>query len=306
LIDYVTSIVKAYQGKPMKLRDLSYLVALSKTLHFGKAAELVHVSQPTLSVQIKKLEERLGVILVERNNKNVRLTPEGKIIAAKAERVFIEIEGIKTYAETLKDPLAGDITLGIIPTLGPYLLPKIIPGLHSKFPKLAIWLHEDQTEVLLKKLHQGECDLAILSLPIQDDSLTIIPLFDEAFLLAVNIQHKLAKKKSVIPQDIENEKILLLSQGHCFRDQALSVCNRVNTQPVSFQATSLETLRHMVAENLGLTFMPAMAAQISNPAIVNIPFKKPAPSRPIVLAFRKTHVRGALFEKMAKLIDQQK
>jgi LysR family hydrogen peroxide-inducible transcriptional activator len=296
------TIGNAYQGKSMKLRDLSYLVALSKTLHFGKAAELAHVSQPTLSVQIKKLEDRLGVILVERNNKQVRLTPAGKVIADKAERVFLEIEGIKSYAETLKDPLAGDLTLGIIPTLGPYLLPRIIPKLHQKLPKLSIWLQEEQTEVLLKKLHQGDLDLAILSLPIHDDSLTTLPLFDEAFLLAVNIQHRLAKKKTVSYEDLVDEKILLLSQGHCFRDQALSLCQRLHAQPLGFQGTSLETLRYMVAENLGLTLMPALAAQVNNPAIAYLPFKKPAPSRPIAMVFRKTHVRADLFEKMAKMI----
>jgi LysR family hydrogen peroxide-inducible transcriptional activator len=286
----------------MKLRDLSYFLALSKTLHFGKAAELTHVSQPTLSVQIKKLEERLGVDLVERNNKQVRLTPAGKVIAEKAERVFMEIEGIKTYAATLKDPLAGDLQLGIIPTLGPYLLPKIIPKLHQAFPKLALWLHEQQTADLLGALREGQLDLGILSLPIEDDKLSVIPLFKEEFVLALHPSHRLAHKKTVSPRDLEGETMLLLSEGHCFRDQALSVCHQVEATPLNFQATSLETLRYMVAENLGITLLPALATQGSQDPLLYIPFKKPAPSRQLALVFRKTHVRAKLFAEMGKLI----
>jgi LysR family hydrogen peroxide-inducible transcriptional activator len=288
----------------VKLRDLSYLVALAKTEHFGKAAELSHVSQPTLSVQLKKLEDRLGVILVERDNKNVRLTPAGKVIAEKATLVLREIEGIQTYAATQKDPLAGDLQLGIIPTLGPYLLPKIIPYLHQQLPKLSLWLHEEQTQALIERLHAGDLDAAILSPPIVDDNLIVLPLFHEPFVFAVNCGNPLAKKKNVTLQDIEQEKILLLADGHCFREQALSLCQRVHIEPHNFRATSLETLRHMVMENLGSTLFPALAAQNPTQNIVYLPFKNPSPSRELALVFRKTHVRGDLFTHMAQLISK--
>jgi len=288
----------------MKLRDLSYLVALAKTQHFGKAAELAHVSQPTLSVQLKKLEDRLGIVLVERDNKNVRLTPAGKVIAEKATHVLREIDGMKTYAATQKDPLAGDLHLGIIPSLGPYLLPKIVPELHQGFPKLSVWLHEEQTKVLLAKLGNGDLDLAILSPPIDDDSLTMLPLFTESFFFAVHHQHALAKKKTVGLDDIRQEKILLLTEGHCFAEQSMELCARADLTPLDFRATSMETVRHMVAANLGSTLMPALSAQIHSPLIAYIPFKNPKPKRELAFVFRKTHVRQDLFRHMAKLIQR--
>lgn len=284
----------------MKLKDLSYLVALAKTEHFGKAAELVHVSQPTLSVQLKKLEDRLGLLLVERDNKHVRLTPAGKVIAEKASFIFQEIEKIKLYAATQKDPLAGDIQLGIIPTLGPYLLPQIIPVLHETFPKISFWLHEEQTQRLIEGLHEGEYDVAVLSPPFNEDHLMVLPLFQEPFIFAVNQENQLAKKKSVTLEDIEHEKILLLADGHCFREQAISLCQRAHAEPHHFRASSLETLRHMVMENLGATLMPALSTQTQTPGVVYIPFKKPAPSRELALVYRKTHVRADLFKQMAK------
>ncbi len=287
----------------MKLKDLTYLVAVSKTLHFGKAAEATHVSQPTLSVQLKKLEERLGIVLVERNNKNVRLTPAGKVIAEKAASIFQEIEAIKAYASTMKDPKVGDLKVGIIPTLGPYLLPKAIQVWHAEFPKLSLWLYEAQTSVLLEQLQQGDLDVAILSLPIDQEHFTTLTLFEEPFYFAAHVSHALAKKKSVSSEEIQNEKILLLTEGHCLREQALAVCHHTRHAHMGdFEATSLETLRQMVAQNLGCTLMPELAVQVENPIVVYIPFKKPVPNRKIVMVFRKTHVRSALFKEMASLL----
>lgn len=288
----------------MKLRDLSYLVALAKTQHFGKAAELAHVSQPTLSVQLKKLEDRLGIVLVERDNKNVRLTPAGKIIAEKATHILREIDAMKTYAITQKDPLAGDLHLGIIPSLGPYILPKIVPELHHGFPKLSVWLHEEQTKVLLEKLCSGDLDLAILSPPVDNDSLAVLPLFTESFFFTVHHQHPLAKKNAIAINDIRQEKILLLTEGHCFADQSMELCARADLEPLDFRATSLETVRHMVAANLGSTLMPALSTHIHNPLIAYIPFKNPKPKRELVFVFRKTHTRQDLFHHMAKLIQR--
>lgn len=286
----------------MKLRDLSYLLALSKTLHFGKAAELVHVSQPTLSVQIKKLEDCLGLVLVERNNKHVRLTPEGLAIAQKAELILYDIESIKVFAETLKDPFTADLHLGIIPTLAPYLLPGIIPSLHAKFPKVSIWLHEERTHILLEQLKNGELDLAILSAPIQDDALSQIPLFTEPFMLALNSSHPLAKRKSANLSDLADEPLLLLTEGHCFHDQVKGLCARMQADLVGFRATSLETLRCMVAENMGLTIMPKLATKLQVPGLVYIPFENPVPSRALVLVYRKTHVRSTLFKHLSEVI----
>ncbi|HLF66940.1 MAG TPA: LysR substrate-binding domain-containing protein [Gammaproteobacteria bacterium] len=289
----------------MKLRDLSYFVVLSQTLHFGKAAVQSHVSQPTLSVQIKKLEERLGLTLIERDNKNVRLTPEGKIIAEKAQRVLHEIDAIKTYAKAVQDPKAGDLHLGIIPTLGPYLLPQAIPLLHKKLPKLSMWLHEAQTEVLIAQLQTGELDLAILALPIEAENLHTVPLFTESFYFAVHSNHPLAKKKELSPKEIAGEKILLLTDGHCLRDQALEFCQHHHSAPLGdFKATSLETLRQMVAQGLGATLMPALATRDAHANICYIPFKKNPPSRQLGLAFRKTHVRAPLMLEMAQMIQQ--
>lgn len=288
----------------MKLRDLNYLVAVAKTLHFGKAAAMSHVSQPTLSVQLKKLEDRLGVALVERNNKHVRLTTAGEIIAQKAQRILQDIDAIKTYANTMQDPLAGDLHLGIIPTLGPYLLPQMIQALHVKLPKLSLWLQEQQTHHLLQAIQEGDLDLAIVALPINEDSLTSIALFDEPFYFAVNKLNPLAKKKSLTLQDIMDEKILLLADGHCLRDQALEVCHTIHTaHQGDFQATSLETLRQMVAQNLGSTLMPKLATLTPSPNVCYIPFKKPSPSRQMGLVFRNTHVRAELFSKIAKIIS---
>lgn len=287
----------------MKLRDLSYLVAVAQTLHFGKAAAMVHVSQPTLSVQIKKLEERLGVVLIERNNKNVRLTPAGKVIAQKAALILQEIDAIKTYAHTVQDPFAGDLHLGIIPTLGPYLLPQMIQTLHQELPKLSLWLHEKQTSTLLQEIQNGDLDLAIMALPIHNDSLTVLPLFTEPFYFAVNAHNQLAKKKSISLNDIIDEKILLLADGHCLREQALAVCHHITTVNMGdFQATSLETLRHMVAQNLGATLMPQLATGTKSPNVCYIPFKNPAPHRALGLVFRKTHVRAELFAQIAHIV----
>ncbi len=289
----------------MKLRDLSYFVVLAQTLHFGKAAELSHVSQPTLSVQIKKLEDRLGVILIERDNKNVRLTPEGKVIAAQAQKVLHEIEAIKTYAKAVQDPLAGDLHVGIIPTLGPYLLPQAISALHKQLPKLSLWLTEAHTSVLLEQLQTGTLDLAILALPVAADNLQVIPLFTEPFYFAVHHTHPLAKKKNISPKDIVGEQLLLLTDGHCLRDQALEFCQQHLSQPLGdFKATSLETLRHMVAQGLGASLMPELATREVHPNIRYIPFKNKAPGRQLGLVFRKTHVRTPLMQDMAQIIKQ--
>lgn len=286
----------------MKLRDLSYLLALEKTEHFGKAAELSHVSQPTLSVQLKKLEDSLGLILVERNNKHVQLTPAGKAIAEKAKAVFMEIQAIKSYAASQQDPYAGDIQVGIIPTLAPYLLPHITGPLVEAFPQLSLWLHEDKTDILLKNIEKGELDLAIISLPIKNEGLITIPLFTEPFILASFHENHIANQNSVCLNDLTQEKIMLLTEGHCFSEQSLALCSQAAISPINFRGSTLETLRNMVAVNMGSTLMPALAAMQTHPLLKYIPFADPKPSRELAFVYRHTHVRSQLFEAMADVI----
>ena len=230
----------------MNLRDLRYLVAVAEHRHFGRAAEACFVSQPTLSTQLKKLEEFLGVTLVERNNRQVMLTPVGESIVAQAERVLRESNQLVGIAEAHRDPYGGDFRLGIIPTIAPYLLPKVLGPLRKTFPNLRLQLTESQTAVLTTLLKGGELDAAILALPIDDDHIESALLYREPFFMAVSRQHGKAKKKSVSLTDLDGEDVLLLEDGHCLRDQALAVCNSNNAvENTNFRATSIETLRQI-------------------------------------------------------------
>ena len=287
----------------MNIRDLQYLVAVAESLHFGKAAEKCNVSQPTLSMQLKKLEETLGVQLFERTNKNVMLTPIGRDIAARTSHVLKEIDQIRSLARSAKDPLAGEIKLGIFPTLAPYILPTLMPLLREKFPKLNVLLVEEKTPVLVQQLEQGAIDAAILAIPVDSAGLSFEPLFNEPFMLAVPSTHRLAKKKSVSLADIQHETMLLLEDGHCLREQALEVCSWAGIgEAKNFRATSLETLRHMVAVGGAVTLMPKLAAQEGDAHVRYIPFKGQAPSRSLGLYTRKTSARAPLFRSMATAI----
>ena len=234
----------------MNLRDLQYLVAVSDTLHFGRAAAQVHVSQPTLSMQLKKLEETLGVQLIERSNKQVMLTPIGMEIAARARGILTSTAQLVEVAKHARDPLAGTLHLGLFPTLAPYLLPSLMPHLRARFPALKLQLVEEKTPELLQQLEAGEIDAALLTLPLPaaHPALVSASLFTEPFLLAVSPSHRLAKRKKVALSDLTQESVLLLEDGHCLRDQALEICQMIGVGEAShFRATSLETLRHMVA-----------------------------------------------------------
>ena len=276
----------------MNLRDLRYLVALADLKHFGRAAEASFVSQPTLSTQIKKLEEELGVPLIERNPRNVLLTDVGEAVVARARLMLREADEIKNIARRAKDPASGAVKIGIFPTLGPYLLPHVVPQIVAKFPKLELMLFEEKTEIILKKLHDGELDAGILALPIHDDTLHSEFLFEEPFVLAVPATHRMAKQKKVKLSDLAEERLLLLDDGHCLRDQALEVCQIAGAVERSgFRATSLETLRHMVSANVGMTLLPALAVRPPAPATANlvlIPFADPQPHRRIAMVWRRT------------------
>ena len=301
LIDYI------YGCRSMNLKDLKYLVALADTGHFGKAAERTFVSQPTLSAQMKKLEEFLGVKLVERQPKNVQLTEVGKQIVVRARRMLDEGEEIIALARSNTDPFAGKLKVGLIPTIGPYLLPRIMPKIRKAVPQLGLMLYEYQTEALLKRLRDGEIDLGIMALPVLQDGLESRALYEEAFTLAVPNQHPLSAKTQVKLQDLKGQTLLLLEDGHCLRDQALEVCSRIDVKEAEdFRATSLETLRQMVVAGLGVTLLPETAVESpfgSQRGLCIRHFAKPAPVRHIGAIWRTTTARGPAIDAICKLVS---
>jgi len=291
----------------MTLRDLEYLVALAETRHFGRAAERCHVSQPTLSAQIRKLEDSLGVALVERRPRKVALTVAGEAVVERARRMLRDAEDIQALGRASQDPLAGQLRVGFIPTLGPYLLPRIAPRIARALPKLQLMLYEYQTASLVERTVRGELDLAILALPADTKGLVTRSLFAEAFLVAMPEHHRLTAKKRVKASDLRGEKLLLLEEGHCLRDQALEVCARVGTEEQDFRATSLETLRQMVAAGLGLTLLPRLAAEgpfASARGLVVRPFAPPSPNRVIGAAWRRSSSRGKAIAAVCDLIER--
>jgi len=279
----------------MNLRDLRYLVALADERHFGRAADRCFVSQPTLSAQIRKLEEYLGVALVERRPKRVSLTATGEKIVERARRLLLEADAIVEVAKTERDPLAGALRLALIPTVGPYLLPHVVRQLRRALPRLKLLLYEYQTGPLLEKLRDGELDLGILALPAAADGLATAELFDEPFTLAVPANHPLAARDRVRVADLEGETLLLLEDGHCLRDQALEVCSRIHLgDEQDYRATSLETLRQMVAAGHGVTLLPQLAAAspVGTARGLRIkPFGHPPPVRTIGAVWRKSTTR---------------
>ncbi len=288
----------------MNLRDLQYLVALAEHRHFGRAAEACFVSQPTLSTQIKKLEEELGVSLVERTPRKVLLTEVGRDIAIRARDVLNEIEQIRGVARRTLDPESGTVRLGIFPTLGPYLLPHVLPLVREAFPRLELLLVEEKTEVVLRLLREGKLDAGILALPLHEDSLHSEFLFEEPFLLAVSSEHPLAHKQGQLKlQDLSSQTLLLLEDGHCLRDQALEVCHMTGAgEHGGFRATSLETLRQMVAANVGITLLPVTAVKPPVAAVENlhlIEFKGHPPSRRIAMVWRKSSAMNAFLQRLA-------
>jgi LysR family transcriptional regulator, hydrogen peroxide-inducible genes activator len=290
----------------MNLKDLKYLVALADTGHFGKAAERTFVSQPTLSAQLKKLEEYLGVKLVERQPKNVQLTDVGKQVVLRARRMLEQGEEIIALARNATDPLSGRIRMALIPTVGPYLLPRVTQKLRKALPNLGLMLYEYQTEPLLKRLRDGDIDLGIIALPSSAEGLESRVLYEEAFMLAVPQQHPLADRATIRVQDLKSQALLLLEDGHCLRDQALEVCSRVDVHEVEdFRATSLETLRQMVVAGLGVTLLPELAVESpfgAQRGLITRPFAKPAPSRTIGAVWRRSSTRAQAIEEICRVI----
>lgn len=293
----------------MNLRDLEYLVALDEHRHFGRAAAAAYVSQPTLSTQIKKLENELGVDLIERGTRQVLFTAVGERVVRRARRVLAEVDEIRTLAEGARSPSAGRVKIGVFPTLGAYLLPHLIGPLGERFPELDLFLMEDKTEVLLAQLRSGVLDVALIALPVPDDDLHAEPLFREDFVLAAPSGHRLLDDSEPLSAgELGADELLLLTEGHCLRDQALEVCRAAGASEMKgFRATSLETLRHMVGAGIGLTLLPRLA--VSGPGgpghgVGVREFAAPAPHRDIALVWRRTHVHRELLADLAQALRE--
>jgi LysR family transcriptional regulator, hydrogen peroxide-inducible genes activator len=291
----------------MNLRDLRYFVALADTRHFGKAAERSFVSQPTLSAQIKKLETYLGVQLIERQPRKVTLTETGAKILPLARRIVEESDDIVSMARNEHDPLSGKLKVGLIPTIGPYLLPLLARKLRKQLPRLKLMLYEYQTQPLLDKLRAGDIDLGILALPVPLDGLEARPLYLESFTLAVPTNSPLAKRANIKLDDLNGETLLLLEDGHCLRDQALDVCSRIDVkESEDYRATSLETLRQMVAAGLGITLLPELATRGpfgSGHGLAVKQFARPVPSRSVGAVWRKSTARTAAITAVCDAIN---
>ncbi|MBV9619538.1 MAG: LysR family transcriptional regulator [Gammaproteobacteria bacterium] len=292
----------------LKLKDLRYLVAVAEQRHFGRAAAQCFVSQPTLSAQLKKLEQSLGVQLIERAPHRVALTPAGQEIVARARRILEATEEVVTLARAHRDPLAGQLRVALLPTIGPYLLPHVVPAVRRSLPRLQLRLYEYQTATMLEKLHAGELDLGVLALPVELAGLEARELYREPFTVALPERHPLAAHPSLKVADLKDEKLLLLEDGHCLREQALEVCGRaVRREEQDFRATSLETLRQMVATGAGITLLPELAgrgAYRSARGVVLRPFARPAPVRHVGAVWRRSTARRAAIDALCRLISE--
>jgi LysR family hydrogen peroxide-inducible transcriptional activator len=290
----------------MTLTELKYLVAVAREKHFGRAAEACFVSQPTLSVAIKKLEEELDVRVFERGTNEVSVTPLGEQIVRQAQAVLEQAQAIKEIARLGKDPVAGPLRLGIIYTIGPYLLPDLVRQVIERVPQMPLLIQENFTARLLEMLRTGDLDCAIMAEPFPDTGLAVAPLYDEPFVAAVPKGHPLARRRQVSAEELKDETMLLLGTGHCFRDHVLEVCPeyaRFSSDAAgirkSFEGSSLETIKYMVASGMGVTVVPQLSVpKEPQPHVRYIPFAAPAPSRRVVLAWRRTFPR---YEAIAAL-----
>ncbi|MEZ4331806.1 MAG: LysR substrate-binding domain-containing protein [Myxococcota bacterium] len=294
------------------LTELRYAVAVGETLHFGRAAAACHVSQPTLSAGLRKLEETLGVQLFERSSKQVRATQEGGLLLVRARAVLEEALRLVDQAAGALDPLAGPLRIGVIPTLAPYMLPWLIPALAKRLPALEPIVQEGMTHRILDQLREHALDAIVLARPFEESGLVVHPLFHEPFFLLCPADHALARRKRVTQSALEGERVLLLTEGHCLRDQALEICRTTRARGPApegdYRATSLETIRQMVIAGLGLTLMPAMAlteADRRRKTTAVRPFAAPVPGREIVLAHRRGSPRAEGFVRLARLVRRE-
>jgi len=290
----------------MTLTELRYIVAVAREKHFGRAAEACFVSQPTLSVAIKKLEDELEVKLFERGANEITVTPLGEEIVRQAQAVIEQAAAIKETAKRGKDPVSGPLRMGVIYTIGPYLLPDLVRQAIAQLPQMPLMLQENFTAKLLDMLRLGELDCAIMAEPFPDNGLAVAPLYDEPFMVALPVNHPLAQRTSISAEELKKETMLLLGTGHCFRDHVLEVCPEYarfssDAEGIrkSFEGSSLETIRYMVAAGMGVTVVPQLSVPKDiQPQVAYVPFTAPVPTRRVVLVWRRTFTR---YEAIAAL-----
>ena len=289
------------------LRQLRYLAALAEHRHFGRAAQACAISQPALSMQIRALERQLGVDLVERRQGDIALTPVGAEVARRGGRLLAAARDLEDFATHHGRLLTGPLALGIIPTLAPYVLPKLLPALERRYPELQVRLRETQTKVLLDELAHGALDLLMLALPVPEAEIETMRVLDDPFLLAVPADDPRPARMRVVPRDIDAQRLILLEEGHCLRDQALSFCATIpHERALGLGATSLATVMQMVASGYGMTFVPQVALEVEarDDRIKLLRFSRPEPGRTIGLAWRRTSPRKADFTALGRLAAQ--
>jgi len=292
----------------MTLTELRYIVTLAQEQHFGHAAERCYVSQPTLSIAVKKLEEELGVALFERSKNAVRVTPVGEKVVRQAQMVLEQAEAIREMAKEGKDQLASPLRVGAIYTIGPYLFPRLIPQMQTLAPQMPLYIEENFTEVLRGKIRNGELDAIIIALPFHEPDVLTRALYDEPFMMVLPKDHALAKEREIDANRISEERMLLLGEGHCFRDQVLEACPTLNQsfhdQHTITEGSSLETIRMMVASGLGSSILPisAIEGHPSRDLVATRPFKAPQPTRSVALAWRASFPRPQAIEALMQAI----
>ncbi|WP_366655557.1 LysR substrate-binding domain-containing protein [Fodinicurvata sp. EGI_FJ10296] len=294
---------------PFTLKQLRYLVAVADHRHFGHAAESCNVSQPSLSAQIAQLEHAIGTAVFDRSHRRITPTQRGQILIDRARQILSDCQALYAVSRSVAEPLSGPFRLGVIPTVGPYLLPRIMPALRDGHPHLRLYLREDLTDRLLDTILSGDLDAGIVAMPVDRPGFQVQPLFDETFFVALPPQHPLASHEAITDLDLTNEPVLLLEDGHCLRDQALAACRRTPRGPAGaagnvdgFSATSLETLREMVAGNIGLTLLPALACQQRLENIAIRPFAPPQPFRRLALVWRRNTPRLREMEMLVQFM----
>ena len=293
----------------MTLTELRYIVAVARERHFGRAAEACFVSQPTLSVAVKKLEEELGVTLFERGPGEVSITPPGQKIVEQAQRVLEEAARVREIAAAGRDPLVGPLRLGAIYTIGPYLLPKLVSIMRRTAPSMPLLIQENFTRSLSESLKSGDVDAILIALPFEEPGIATRAVYDEPFLVAVPKGHAWEDRKRISSDELTRESLLLLGEGHCFRDQVLDICHVVRSRDRSplartLEGGSLETIRQMVASGVGVTVLPStsLGAGGSGDLIRIVPFTRPAPTRRVGLAWRRSFPRPEAIEALRKAI----
>jgi len=295
----------------MTLTELRYVAAVARERHFGRAAQSCFVSQPTLSVAIRKLEDELGVVLFERGSAEIRVTPIGERIVAQAHKVLQESANLREIARQAHDPLEGALRVGVIHTVGPYLLPKLVPTQIAATPQMPLLLQENMTHSLLDLLRRGEIDCAIAALPLPEAGLNVLPLYEEPFVVAVPHRHAWASRDEIAAEELKTQTMLLLGSGHCLRDQVIAVCPEMaqfsdggEGLQRSFEGSSLETIRHMVAAGLGITVVPAssLVTSLDTDLLRYVPFRAPVPERRIGLAWRRSFPRGEAIAALAQAL----